>query len=73
MIDERELTKAEEKQGHWKCYKCSRFVGFDDNYNPTYRDTNVYRCSECNRKTVIQENYCPNCGAKMEPWKGEQE
>ena len=31
---------------------------------PVFRKT--YRCSECGRKTAIAENYCPNCGAKME-------
>ena len=25
-----------------------------------------YRCSECRRRTAIAENYCPNCGAKMD-------
>lgn len=31
---------------------------------PVFRKT--YRCSECGRRTAIAENYCPNCGAKME-------
>lgn len=31
---------------------------------PVFRKT--YRCSECGRRTAIAENYCPNCGAKMD-------
>lgn len=31
---------------------------------PVFRKT--YRCSECRRRTAIAENYCPNCGAKMD-------
>lgn len=25
-----------------------------------------YRCSECGRLYDLDENYCPNCGARME-------
>ena len=25
-----------------------------------------YKCSECNYKSERYDNYCPNCGAKME-------
>lgn len=24
-----------------------------------------YKCSECNERQSFKENYCPNCGAKM--------
>ena len=29
-------------------------------------DPCYYYCSECHRQVDMQENYCPNCGAKME-------
>ena len=37
----------------------------DKTENPIYREGVVYYCSNCCRKTVIRENYCPSCGAKM--------
>ena len=56
-----------EKQtmGHWKAYIHSAYHGNDENDEPIWREVVVYHCSECNRRTVIKENYCPNCGAKM--------
>lgn len=49
-----------------------RWIGVDSSYwkpthssdIPVFRKT--YRCSECRRRTAIAENYCPNCGAKMD-------
>lgn len=26
----------------------------------------VYKCSECGEPVSLQDNYCPNCGAKVE-------
>lgn len=48
-----------------------RWIGVDSSFwkpthsgdIPVFRKT--YRCSECRRRTAIAENYCPNCGAKM--------
>lgn len=48
------------------------WIGVDSSYwkpthstdIPVFRKT--YRCSECGRRTAIAENYCPNCGAKMD-------
>ena len=52
----------------WEGYTHGRFYGVDDLGDPIYRDATVYYCSNmrCRRKTVIKENYCPNCGAKMD-------
>ena len=52
----------------WEGYIRSRYCGLDEHYDPIYRDGIVYYCSnpKCRRKTVIKENYCPNCGAKMQ-------
>lgn len=49
-----------------------RWIGVDSSYwkpthstdIPVFRKT--YRCSECGRRTAIAENYCPNCGARMD-------
>ena len=49
-----------------------RWIGIDSSFwkpthssdIPVFRKT--YRCSECRRRTAIAENYCPNCGAKMD-------
>lgn len=57
-----------ERQGRWEGYTHSRYCGIDADGEPVYRDGVVYYCSnpKCRRKTVIKENYCPNCGAKMD-------
>ena len=49
-----------------------RWIGIDSSFwkpthssdIPVFRKT--YRCSECGRRTAIAENYCPNCGARMD-------
>ena len=52
---------------HWDCYKCSRFLGWKDGEpEPRWADGKFYCCSRCRRRTVIRENYCPSCGAKMD-------
>ena len=49
-----------------------RWIGVDSSFwKPTHSgDISVfrktYRCSECRRRTAIAENYCPNCGAKVD-------
>ena len=61
------VREALERQGRWERYTHSRYCGIDADGEPVYRDGVVYYCSnpKCRRKTVIKENYCPNCGAKM--------
>lgn len=54
------------KHGRWKGYITSAFYGCDDEGEPIYRDANFNVCSECGRKTVVKEKFCPNCGAKMD-------
>lgn len=56
----------EVRHGKWKGYTRSAFHGMDDFGNPIYRDVNIWECSECCRKSVIKENYCPCCGARMD-------
>lgn len=52
--------------GKWREVTRSVYCGMDKQGNPIYRDRSVYYCSECNRKTVIKEKCCPDCGAKMD-------
>ena len=54
------------KHGKWKGYTKSAFYGCDEEGEPIYRDANFNVCSECGRKTVVKENFCPHCGAKMD-------
>lgn len=53
------------KRGEWKAFTRSQFMGLDEFSEPIYRDGKIYHCSNCGRRTVIKENYCPNCGAGM--------
>lgn len=52
--------------GRWGGWTTPAFYGMDDFGEPIYRDATFYRCSKCDRKSVIKEKYCPNCGAKMD-------
>lgn len=52
--------------GRWKGWITPAFYGLDDFGDPIYRDAIFYRCSICGRKSAIKENFCPNCGAKLD-------
>lgn len=61
------------KTGHWKSFTHSAYHGIDDDGEPIWREVKVYHCNLCNRRTVIKENYCPNCGCRMvEPQESEE-
>ena len=53
------------EEAYWKGFTWGAYHGMDEDGEPIWRDVNVYRCSNCNRGTVRQENYCPSCGRKM--------
>ena len=59
------VNPQEPKTGHWKSFTHSAYHGIDDDGEPIWREVKVFHCNLCNRRTVIKENYCPNCGAKM--------
>ena len=48
------------------------WIDVDTSYWRWYHDTartvfsKSFRCSECGRKTIIREKFCPSCGAKMD-------
>lgn len=53
--------------GLWKGYNVPHWTKrYDDNGDPEYKYHAEYVCSICRRRTIIKENYCPNCGAKMD-------
>lgn len=49
-------TIEERKTGKW--------ISLDD-FRGKY-NTCGYKCSECDEHSDYEENYCPNCGARME-------
>ena len=55
------------RRGRWEEYTHSCYCGVDEYGDPIFKDRIVYYCSnpKCRRKTVIKENFCPNCGADM--------
>lgn len=53
----------------WIGFTRSAFLGCDYIGEPIFRDTTVWKCSHCGRNTVVRDNFCPNCGARMD---GEQ-
>lgn len=61
------LLKQEPKRGKWEGWTGTHWTGkYDDLGDPEYKEHVVYHCSLCGRRTVIRENYCPTCGARME-------
>lgn len=70
LYDEIQALPAEDVapvvHGRWGGWTTPAFYGMDDFGEPIYRDATFYRCSKCDRKSVIKEKYCPNCGAKMD-------
>ena len=50
---------------YWKSFVHHAYHGNDEDGEPIWREVLVHHCSNCNRRTVIKENYCPNCGADM--------
>lgn len=59
-------TVEERPKGEWKCFIGSAYYGVDEDSEPIWRERKIYSCSRCNRRTVVKENFCPNCGAEME-------
>ena len=58
------------KRAEWIGFTRSAFLCCDHTGEPIYRDTTVWKCSRCGRKTVVRENFCPNCGARMDGERG---
>lgn len=55
------------KYGEWNGWTATHWTGKKDDWgDPIYKEHIYYKCSECGRRTVIREKFCPNCGAKMD-------
>ena len=48
----------EVRHGRWKCCYVK------DAFQCAYHCVNV--CSKCGRESLVKENFCPNCGARMD-------
>lgn len=55
-----------ERHERWKGFPDNAYIGSDEFGEPKFKEVTIWHCSYCNRKTVIKENYCPHCGAKMD-------
>lgn len=54
------------RHGRWLSYTGTHYTGKENEYgDPEYKEHIFFVCSNCRRKTVVQENFCPHCGAKM--------
>ena len=60
-----EALEQQPKTGHWKRYTYNIYHRTDEDGEPIWKPVNVYYCSNCNRRTVIKDNFCPNCGTYM--------
>ncbi len=58
--------KDKEETGYWKGWYTTAFIGMDKDGEPRYSPRRYFQCSHCYYKTVVQTNYCPNCGRKMQ-------
>lgn len=54
--DPREIEETEQETGRW--------ISLDD-FRGKYNE-NGFMCSECGEHSDFEENFCPNCGARME-------
>ena len=46
--------------------KTGRWIPQKDKWSDYVTTVDGYVCSECNNFDCMEENYCPNCGARME-------
>jgi hypothetical protein len=53
------------RHGIWDGKTLSTFLSLDHTGAPIYGHSPVYVCSCCGRYSILQTNYCPHCGAKM--------
>lgn len=49
--------------GEWKEFTVSTYRGTDEWGEPKWGKGKKFICKRCGRRTVIRENFCPNCGS----------
>ena len=55
------------RRGEWLSYTGTHYTGKENEYgDPEYKEHIFFVCSNCRRKTVVREHFCPNCGARMD-------
>lgn len=52
------VLEQQPKTGHW--------IADVEKWGDVVTTVNGYRCDRCNTFNTDKDNYCPNCGAKME-------
>ena len=55
-----------ELHSFWECYETSAYGGCKDGA-VRWLPRKFYRCERCRKGSAIKSNYCPDCGARMEP------
>ena len=54
------------KSAVWMGWTKSYYKGRDDDDEPIWGECTYYICSNCGRRTVVADPFCPSCGASME-------
>ena len=49
-----------------------KWIADVDRWGDIVTTVNGYRCSECNTFNADKDNFCPNCGARMEESEGDE-
>lgn len=57
MVDEQPTIEPERKKGEWMPI-------IESNENGEAYQSGIY-CNNCGYTSVCEDNYCPNCGARM--------
>jgi hypothetical protein len=61
-----ELLRTKNKTGVWIRWTTAYYKGRDNDHEPIWGRRTYYICSNCRRRTVIADPFCPSCGASME-------
>lgn len=59
-------NEVQRPHGEWKEFTVSTYRGTDEFGEPKWGKGKKFICERCLRRTVIRENFCPSCGAKMQ-------
>ena len=61
-----------ERHSYYRTLIANTFMGrLDKDRNPIFQDRASYVCAECGRGTIVKDNFCSHCGAKMDGKDGE--